>query len=137
MANGHLHLAYPSHPPPHAHYPLSLLRPSHFPLAVVGVAASSDSDSLNPLVAQFNTALLDIFPAGAMYPLARSCFVFEESEHSTNLNAGHDLGLVVIPSMMGNKKVYITTKLSDLCAQVIGEFGVLVRATPHLTLALS
>jgi len=32
-------------------------------------------------------------------------------------------GVVVIPSVMGNKKLYIGTLLADLCSQVLGEFG--------------
>jgi hypothetical protein len=82
---------------------------------------------MNALHSQFNAALLDTFPASNVYPLARNCFVFEENDSATNLNAGDNIqGLVVIPSMMGNKKLYIGTLLADLCSQILGEFGVLV-----------
>lgn len=61
-----------------------------------------------------------------MFPLARNCFVFEEGDG--NLNFGDNLsGVVVIPSLMGNKKLYIGTLLADLCSNVLGEFGVVVR----------
>ncbi|KAL1721168.1 TRAPP II complex [Schizophyllum commune] len=127
LSTGHLHLSFPTHPPPSSHTPLSLLRPSHFPLAVIGIATCWRTDTLNSIRAKFNAALLDIFPAGDMYPLARSCFVFEESDTNTNLDHGDDISLVVIPSMLGNKKLYIGTKLADLCSHILGEFGTLVQ----------
>ncbi|KAF7338264.1 hypothetical protein MVEN_02051700 [Mycena venus] len=127
LSTGYLHLSFPTHPPPFSHLPLSLLRPSNFPLAVIGLAACSKTDSLPSVLAEFNAALLDIFPAGGMYPLAKNCFVFEEGEGNTNVNLGDNVpGLVVIPSMMGNKKLYIGTLLADLCSHVLGEFGMLV-----------
>ncbi|KAF7294900.1 hypothetical protein MIND_01027900 [Mycena indigotica] len=127
LSTGYLHLSFPTHPPPHSHLPLSLLRPSHFPLAVIGISACSKTDSLADVLGEFNASLLDIFPGGGMYPLAKNCFVFEEGEGNTNVNLGDNLpGLVVIPSMMGNKKLYIGTLLGDLCSHVLGEFGTLV-----------
>ncbi|KAJ6630827.1 TRAPP II complex [Mycena sp. CBHHK59/15] len=128
LSTGYLHLSFPTHPPPFSHLPLSLLRPSHFPMAVIGLATCSKTDSLPSILDQFNASLLDIFPAGGMYPLAKNCFVFEEGEGNTNLNLGDSLpSLVVIPSMMGNKKLYLGTLLADLCSHVLGEFGVLVQ----------
>ncbi|KAJ7046805.1 TRAPP II complex [Mycena alexandri] len=128
LSTGYLHLSFPTHPPPFSHLPLSLLRPSNFPLAVIGLAACSKTDTLPTILAEFNSALLDIFPAGGMYPLAKNCFVFEEGEGNTNVNLGDNLpSLVVIPSMMGNKKLYIGTLLADLCSHVLGEFGTLVQ----------
>ncbi|KAG6879987.1 hypothetical protein C0992_008580 [Termitomyces sp. T32_za158] len=128
LSTGHLHLSFPTHPPPRSHLPLSLLRPSHFPLAVIGIAACSQNDSLVSTFAQFNSSLLDIFPSDGIYPLARNCFVFEEGE-DTNFNVGDNLpGLFILPSMMGNKKLYLGTLLADLCSQILGEFGILVKA---------
>ncbi|KAG5727958.1 Transport protein particle subunit [Termitomyces sp. T112] len=128
LSTGHLHLSFPTHPPPRSHIPLSLLRPSHFPLAVIGVAACSKNNPLSSVFAQFNSSLLDIFPSDGIYPLARNCFVFEEGE-DTNLSIGDNLpGLFILPSMMGNKKLYLGTLLADLCSQILGEFGVLVQA---------
>ena len=127
LSTGSLHLSFPSHPPPHSHLPLSLLRPSHFPLAVIGVAACSHTETLSSTFSQFNASLLDIFPSGAIFPLARTCFVFEESDGNTTLDLTEcPPGLVVLPSMMGNKKIYIGTLLADLCSQILGEVGVLV-----------
>lgn len=130
LSTGHLHLSFPTHPPPAAHSSLALLRPSHFPLAVIGLAACSPTDTLTSILAQFNGALLDLFPAGDLYPLARNCFVFEDGDGNNSSNLHEILqGLVVIPSMMGNKKLYLGTLIADLCSNVLGEFGALVRST--------
>lgn len=128
LSTGHLHLNFPTHPPPPSQYALSLLRPSRFPLAVIGIASSSQTNTLKSIYSQFNAALLDIFPASNQFPLARTCFVFEENDAATNLSASNDPpGVVVIPGMMGNKRLYIGTLLADLCSQILGEFGIVVR----------
>ncbi|KAJ6502507.1 TRAPP II complex [Mycena sanguinolenta] len=130
LSAGYLHLSFPTHPPPFSHLPLSLLRPSNFPLAVIGLAACSKTDSLPSVLAEFNAALLDIFPGGGMYPLGKNCFVFQEGKGNTDVNLGDSVpGLVVIPSVMDNKqkKYYIGTLLADLCSYVLGEFGTLVQ----------
>jgi trafficking protein particle complex subunit 9 len=127
LSTGHLHLSFPSHPPPHSHAPLSLIRPSHFPLAVIGVAACSQVDSLSDIFAQFSRALSEVFPSDSIFPFAKNCFVFEDGDGAANLNLGETVpGLVVIPSLMGNKKLYIGTLLADLCSRMLGEFGTLV-----------
>lgn len=124
LATGHLHLSFPSHPPPSTHSALALFRPSHFPLGVIGIGVCSPTESLPSILDQFNTSLLDIFPVSSLFPLAKNCFVFEENDSNPNLNLGDSLpGLVVIPSMMGNKKLYVGTLLADLCSHILGEFG--------------
>ena len=128
LAAGHIHLNYPSHPLPTNHTPLSLFRPADFPLGVIGIATCSANDSLSPILAQFNASMSELFPAGAVFPLANNCFVFEESDGSTNLNSGNLPGLVVIPGMMGNKKIYVGTLLADLCSNILAEFATLVRS---------
>ena len=128
LATGHIHLAYPSHPLPSSYTPLSLFRPSDFPLGVIGIATCSQNDSLSSILAHFNAAMSDLFPTGSTYPLASNCFVFEDSDDNTNLNLGNSLsGLVVIPSMMGNKKIYIGTLIADLCSNILAGFAGLVR----------
>ena len=129
LSTGHLHLSFPSHPPPPSHASLSLFRPSHFPLAVIGVAACSQTDSLSTILSQFSDALSEVFPPDSIFPFAKNCFVFEDGDGATNLNLGENVpGLVVIPSLMGNKKLYIGTLLADLCSRILSEFGVLVGA---------
>ncbi len=127
LASGSLHLAYPSHPPSDSHAPLSLFRVSDFPLAVIGIASCAPSDSLATILAQFQTVLHEVFPASSMFPLASNCFVFEESDTSTNIHLGDNFpGLVVIPSMMGHKKTYVGTLVADLCSKVLVELGAVV-----------
>ena len=127
LSTGHLHISFPTHPPPQSHALLSLLRPSHFPLAVIGIAKSTQVDSLPSLYSQFNASLTDIFPHGGLYPLAKNCFVFEESEGSTNFDPGENMpGLVVVPKM-ANRKLHIGTLLGVLCSHILAELGVLVR----------
>jgi hypothetical protein len=113
---------------------MSLFRPSHFPLGVIGIASCSQTDSLYTITAEFNAAVKDLFPPNSMYPLAKSCFVFEEGDGTTNLNLGDHLpGLVIIPSMMGNKKENIETLLADLCSNILAEFSTVVRAlSPYM-----
>lgn len=108
---------------------MSLFRPSHFPLGVIGIASCSQTDSLSSITAEFNAAVKDLFPPDCVYPLAKSCFVFEEGDGTTNLNLGDHLpGLVIIPNMMGNKKENIETLLADLCSNILAEFATIVRA---------
>jgi trafficking protein particle complex subunit 9 len=129
LPSGHLHLAFTTRPPPHSHVPLALLRPSHFPLAVIGIGSCSRTDSLSATLSQFNHTLLDLFPADGIYPLARNCFVFEEGDGKGNVNLGEvPSGLVVIPEIMGNKKIYLGTLLADICSNILGEFATLVRS---------
>ncbi|KIL69772.1 hypothetical protein M378DRAFT_190156 [Amanita muscaria Koide BX008] len=123
LSTGRILLSFPTLPPPASHLPLSLFRPSHFPLAVIGVAACSHREALPSIHAQFGESLIDIFPPGSIFPLVKTCFVYDESDEG-NLNLTDDLhDFVVIPSAMGNKKLYIGTLLADLCSNVLGEFA--------------
>lgn len=70
--------------------------------------------------------LNDLFPSGAIFPLANNCLVFEESDGSTNLTLGNYPGLVVIPGMMGNKRLYVGTLIADLCSNILAEFATVV-----------
>lgn len=137
LSTGYMHLSFPTHPPPRSHLPLSLIRPSHFPLAVIGLAECFKGDTSSSIFSQFNSSLIDIFPSEGIYPLAKNCFVFEESD-VINLNQGHNLpGLVVIPNVMGNKKLYVGTLLADICSQILGEFGVVVGTFYYLVLIIA
>lgn len=128
LSSGHLHLSFPSHPTPPSHLPLSLFRPSHFTLGIVGIAACSSSYSLASALEQFENAVLDISQDNSTFPLAKVCFAFEDEESAGNAGLRDTLhGIVSIPSMMGNKKLYIGTLLADLCSQILAEFGRVVR----------
>ncbi|KAI0928535.1 hypothetical protein AcW1_005748 [Taiwanofungus camphoratus] len=129
LASGHLHLSFPSHPPPWTHIPLSLFRPSDFPLGVIGIASCSRSDSMPSILAQFDAGLSDIFPQGSTFPVASNCFVFDESDGSTNLDEGDRYpNLVIIPSMMANKTVHIGTLVAGLCSHILGEFATMMES---------
>jgi hypothetical protein len=126
-SKGYLQLCFPTHPPPSSHYAMSLFRPSLFPLGVIGLATCSHADSLSSIAAEFNATVKDLFPPDSIYPLAKNCFVFEEDDGTANLNLGDHLpGLVIIPSMMGNKKENIETLLADLCSNILAEFSSVV-----------
>ncbi|TBU35870.1 TRAPP II complex [Dichomitus squalens] len=128
LASGHLHLSYTSHPPPESHIPLSLFRTSDFPLAVVGIASCAPNDSLATILTHFQNAIHEVFPQGSMFPLASNCFVFEESDSTTNIDLGDNFpGLVVIPSMMGHKSTYIGTLIADLCSKVLVELATVMQ----------
>lgn len=133
LAPGSLQIRFATHPPPQNHSPLSLLRPSHFPFAVIGVASCEHTDSLQSLKNQFKAAVSDIFPEGSLYPFktARHLFVFEEGDTANSEHIMESLPNVsVIPSLMNNKKLYIGTLLADICSQILKGFGELVRP-PH------
>jgi trafficking protein particle complex subunit 9 len=128
LSSGYLYLSYPSHPTPPSHLSLSLFRPSHFTLGIIGITACSSSYSLASALEQFENAVLDISQDSSTFPLAKVCFAFEDEESTGNTGLGDTLsGIVSIPSMMGNKKLYIGTLLADLCSQILAEFGRMVR----------
>lgn len=123
LASGYLHLSFTSHPTSPAQAPLYLFRPSLFNHAVVGVASCTPSYTSEAAQEQLENIFIDIFPESSTPPPSKVCFVFQ-SEDSAGGNI-NDVppGLVLIPSVMGNKKLYIGTLLADLCSQILGEFG--------------
>lgn len=124
LSSGYLYLSYPSHPAPPRHMSLSLFRPSHFTLGIIGVAACSSSYSLTSALEHFDKTVLDISPEGSTFPLAKVCFAFEDEESAGSTGLGDTLpGIVSIPSVMGNKKLYIGTLLADLCSHILAELG--------------
>ncbi|KAG1715706.1 hypothetical protein ID866_1469 [Astraeus odoratus] len=122
LSTGYLHLSFTSHPSSPAHDPLYLFRPSLFHHAVIGFATPSASNTPEAVLEQFENILIDI-SSNSTCPLAKVCFVFQ-NEDSASGNLGEiPRRVVLIPSVMGNKKLYIGTLLADLCSQVLGEFG--------------
>ncbi|KAI0093921.1 TRAPP II complex [Irpex rosettiformis] len=126
LASGHIHLSFSYHSLPPSHALLSLFRPSDFPLGVIGIASCSESHAMSSIQSQFSTLVKNTFQEGSAYPLARNCFVFEEGENDANL--GTHAGLVVIPGMMGNKKLYVGTLLAELCSNILAEFATVIQA---------
>lgn len=83
---------------------------------------------------QFENALAEISPEAFTFPLAKTCFAFQDDDVGLGENPP---SLAIIPNAMGNKKLYIGTLLADLCSQILGEFGRLVchiGLVPHLCL---
>jgi trafficking protein particle complex subunit 9 len=128
LAVGHLHLSYLSHPPPAWYNNLTIFRISQFPLGVIGIADCSNADSLTSILAEFKATLSELFPENSAFPLAYKCYAFENDDEHTQINLSGNLpDLVVIPSVMGNKQIYIGTLISELCADILGDFTGLVR----------
>ncbi|KAG8217536.1 TRAPP II complex [Butyriboletus roseoflavus] len=126
LSSGYLHLSFLSHPSLHAHWPLSLFRPSHLNLGIIGIAACSSSHPLSSVLEQFENILAEISPESLTFPLAKTCFAFQDDEGPSVCLGENPPGLAIIPSAMRNKKLYIGTLLADLCSQILGEFGRLV-----------
>ncbi|KZT67733.1 hypothetical protein DAEQUDRAFT_792472 [Daedalea quercina L-15889] len=127
LASGHIHLSYQSHPPASVHNALALFRPSDFPLGVVGIASCSHSDSISTTLASFKSTVKDVSLHKAAFPVSTNCFVFEEGD--ANLDLGDRFpGLVVIPSMMANKRVHISTLLAGLCSHILGDFATVMQS---------
>lgn len=98
---------------------------------MIGVASCSQNSSLSTILSSFTSSVSEIFAHHDMFPLARSCFVFEEHDSSTNINLGDSLpGLRIIPSVLGHKKAYIGTLLADLCSHILGDLATVVRVQP-------
>lgn len=131
LSTGSLHLRYTTHPPAAWHHSLSLLRLSSFPLAVIGIADCSQKESLHSLGAEFNATLSRIFSGSSATPFATKCFAFEDGDAIPDVNVGPSLpDLVMIPSLMSNKQLYIGTLLAELCHDILTEFPALVSVTP-------
>lgn len=102
---------------------------SHFPLGVIGIADCSNPDTpLTSVLAEFHAALEQYFPVESAFPLASRCYAFEEGDGNSQMDmTSSDPRLVVIPSVMGNKQVYVGTLISELCAEILSSFANLVR----------
>lgn len=130
LSSGSIHIRYTSHPPSAWHHTLSLLRLSSFPLAVIGIADCSQKDSSHSLAAEFTATLATIFSGGSATPFASKCFAFEDGDAVPDVDVGSSMpDLVMIPSLMSNKQVYIGTLLAELCHDILAEFPSIVSFT--------
>ena len=81
------------------------------------------------LLVDFQASVSDLFPKGSAFPLSSKCYAFEEGDDPSSVNLGAiSSQIVVIPSVMGNKQVYIATLLAELCAEILADFTGLVSA---------
>lgn len=127
-STGHLHLEYVAHPPPIWHHALALFRPALFPLGVIGITTCTVSTSLLSLQTEFKRKVQHMYPYNSPYPLAQTCFAFEESSEGTNL-ATDDVGLEIIPSVLGNKvTAHVGMLLASFCSQILAGFSSLTRS---------
>ncbi|KAF8334324.1 TRAPP II complex [Cantharellus anzutake] len=134
LASGNLHLSFLTHPPPTWRSAFNLFRISSFPLAVIGIADCTSGATASSLVAEFKADLSTLLPDGLPFPFTTKCLAFEEGEGNANMNLSTSTSeLVTIPSLMGNKQVYVGTLLAELCHDIIVEFPSIVRCidTPH------
>lgn len=130
VPSGHLHLRYPTHPPPTWHAPLALFRPSHFPLGVIGIADFSE-DAAPSLAAELRASIAEYFPEGSVFPLVSRCYAFEGEGSSTANLGSTNSEVIVIPNVMGHKKVYIGTLIGELCSDILGDFTRLVSTSDN------
>ncbi|GJJ12127.1 hypothetical protein Clacol_006368 [Clathrus columnatus] len=125
LSNGFLHLEYVSHPPPIWQAPLTLFRPSEFPLGIIGIA--DDSSNLTEIQSQFNAEIAQLFSANSFFPLSQNCYVFEDEEPTKRISPTTESeippGLIVIPKIMGHKNVYVGTLIAELCSGILTEFA--------------
>ena len=128
LSTGYIHLSFPSHSPPPSHSSLSLFRPSHFPLGVLGIADCSNAKTLSTISDQFRSALDSKHPPVHGLPLASLCLAFEDQDVKESKVEQQQPGVTVIPGMLGNKKLYINTLIAELCSVILGDFSVLVCA---------
>ncbi|KAF9652866.1 hypothetical protein BDM02DRAFT_3153426 [Thelephora ganbajun] len=118
LATGYLHLSFPSHPPPESHLPLSLLRPSAFPLGVIGITSCS-AETFEHTPTYFDGAVRDVISSEHVLPVSRVCFAFEEASDGAELNTSL-LGVEVIPKMDTKQtKLHLGTLLASLCSRIL------------------
>jgi trafficking protein particle complex subunit 9 len=127
LSSGHIHLSYSTHPPPSWYNSFSLFRISCFPLCAIGIADFTGNIPPASLLAEFKETLSSAFPPASPFPFASKIFAFESGEDNTlNHSADGSPELIHIPSLMGNKQLYIGTLLAELCHDVLVEFPALV-----------
>lgn len=97
-----------------------------FPLGIIGIATCTSSTPIASLQQEFHRKVRHLYPYNSPYPLARSCFAFEESGDTTHLNT-EDNGLEIIPSVLGNKTSgHIGMLLAGFCSQILSSFSSVV-----------
>lgn len=118
LATGYLHLGFPSHPPPESHLPLSLFRPSAFPLGVVGITSCS-AETFEHTLTHFDDAVRDVISPEYPLPVSRVCFAFEEAGDGAALDTSLS-DVEVIPKMDKKQtKLHLGTLLASLCSCIL------------------
>ena len=126
LATGYLHLSFPSHPPPESRLPLSLFRPSAFPLGVIGIASCS-AETFEHTIEYFDGAFRDVISSEYALPVSRVCFAFEEATDGITLNTSLP-DVEIIPKMDTKQtKLHLGTLLAGLCSRILVNLSNLVR----------
>lgn len=128
LTTGYLHLSFPSHPPPESHLPLSLFRPSAFPLGVIGIASCS-AETFEHIPTYFDDAVRDVISSEYALPVSRVCFAFEEANDGVALNTPPS-DVEIIPQMDTKQtKLHLGTLLASLCSRILINLSDFVRPT--------
>lgn len=96
-------------------------------MAIIGITSITSSEQLATLGAEFKAQMEEILPPDGMIPLAQNCLAFQEESSSSTLDTKDAFsGLVVIPNDMGNKELYLSTLVAELCSTMLAGFSDLV-----------
>ena len=94
---------------------------------MIGIADCTSGTTASSIVAEYKANISILFPDGSPFPFATRCFAFEDGEGNANMNLSASVeDLVMIPSLMVNKQVYVGTLLAELCHDIITEFPSIV-----------
>lgn len=66
--------------------------------------------------------------------MSSRCYVFDERDEPNMSATIGSPQLAIIPSVMGNKQLYIGTLLAELCSDILADFSNLVRDDVTFTL---
>ena len=123
-------LRFPVHLPPQSHAPLSLIRPSHFPLDVIGIAPAQGA-SLSSKATEFQYSLSTLPRQGSFCLLARELFVFKEGEAELDFSGTDFLHSVsVLPSSRQSRRPRLAALLEEICFRLLRSFEDMVGG-PH------
>lgn len=136
----HVHLSFPSQPPPKHLYPLSLLRMTAFPLVIVGVGVDDDGKDVDQnekeaaWLQAFNRTLATFMPSTSAYPLVKRLLLVPPqlpmpgSSRNSRKPKQSDNPLISYAPMDGGDN-FVADVLGEVVGEVFGELGELVSAS--------
>ena len=90
---------------------------------MIEVTVYSSTHTPATALEQLGSIIADFSLEDLTLPFSKMCFMFQNEDSMTGGLSKCPPGVVIIPSIMGNKKLYIGTLLADLCSQILGEFS--------------
>jgi trafficking protein particle complex subunit 9 len=127
LASGHLLLTHEVFSPGDRHNRVSIARLSRWPMGILGIAQAASSAQLATVGANFKAQLEELMPPDSLLPLAKNCLAFQQEDSRFTLNTKDAFsGLVVIPHEMGNKQLYLSTLVAELCSTILAGFSDIV-----------